>query len=346
MVHTYLTLIVPAISAFIITIVAVLFVRSYMLESGITIIDHNKSTKRLLPSSGGVAVAFGFTVGMLVYIFGGSFSLYTPVASLAYLFATILAVVLIAFGGFLDDINVKKEVTRTTDLMDTHKGLRQWQKPLLSLIGAIPLMAINAGVSVIRIPFVGVVDFGVLYPLVIIPLAVIFVANAFNLLGGFDGISAGTGMIASLGMLIYSLAFGTYTGALISGVLFATILAFMLFTVYPAKVAGGDSFSYGVGGALISAMVIGNMEAFGVVIFLPWIIEFILHARRRFDVTDLGRRRGDGTFEPPYGKKIYGWTHLLMNMKRLREWEVSLYMWFIEAGFVVLAFAMKLLSLL
>jgi UDP-N-acetylglucosamine--dolichyl-phosphate N-acetylglucosaminephosphotransferase len=317
-----------------------------MLESGITVTDHNKRIGRVLPSSGGVAVAFGFAVGMLVYIFGSSFSLYTPVASLSYLFATILAVVLIAFGGFLDDINVKNKATRTTDMIDTHKGLKQWQKPLLSLIGAIPLIAVNAGISVVRIPFLGAVNFGILYPLVIIPLAVIFVANAFNLLGGFDGMLAGTAVVASFGMLVYSIVFGTYIGALISAVTFAVLLAFMFFNAYPAKVISGDSFSYGVGAMLVSAMIIGNMESFGLVVFLPFIIEFILHARRRFNVTDLGKRRSDGTFEPPYGKKIYSWTHVLMNIKRSKEWEISLYMWFIEAGFVVLALAMKLLSLL
>ena len=88
------------------------------------------------------------------------------------------------------------------------------------------------------------------------------------------------------------------------------------------------------------------MEAFGIIIFIPWIIEFFLHLKKKFDVTDLGKLRSDGTFEPPYGKKIYSWTHLIMNMKRCKEWEVSLYMWIIEIGFVILAFIFKLFGLL
>jgi UDP-N-acetylglucosamine--dolichyl-phosphate N-acetylglucosaminephosphotransferase len=346
MTHTYLTLAIPSLVAFVITVLTILFIKPYMLESGVTVTDHNKNPKKTLPSGGGVAVAFGFCAGMLVYVFGSSFDFYTPVASLDYLFATTLAVLLIAFGGFLDDINVKKKAIRTTDLMDTHKGMHQWQKPLLSLIGAIPLIAINAGVSVVNIPFFGAMDFGILYPLIIIPLAVVFAANAFNLLGGFDGISAGSGLIASLGMLLYSLIFGTYTGALVSGIIFAAILAFLLFNRYPASLVGGDSFTYFVGGALVSAMIIGHMEAFGVVVFTPFIIEFLLHARRKFNVTDLGKRRSDGTFEAPYGKKIYSWTHIIMNLRRQKEWEVSMCMCVIETGFVVLAFAMRFTSLL
>lgn len=346
MYRTFLTILVPALIAFVAVVVGTLFIISYMLESGVTAIDHNKKSKPTLPSSGGVAVAFGFAVGILAYAFGGSFSLYIPQASLTYLFATVIAVSLISFIGFLDDINVKQKAVKTTGMLDTRKGLKQWQKPLLSFIGAIPLMAVNAGTSVIRIPLFGPVDFGIIYPLVIIPLAVVFAANAFNLLGGFDGISTGTGAVASAGLLLYSVFFGTYTGAIISGILLAAMLAMMLFNIFPSKVIPGDSFTYAAGTALISAMILGNMESFGVIVFLPWIIEFLLHLRAKFDVSDLGKLRRDGTFEAPYGKRIYSWTHIIMNLGRLNEWQVSACMWGIEIGFVALAFCMKLLMLL
>ncbi len=344
--HTYLTLLVPAIISFAITIITTLFLMPYLKGAGITAMDHNKKDKRLLPGSCGLAVAFGFAVGILTYAFGASFSLYQPVAALQYLFATVIAVTLISFTGFLDDINVKSTMVKSTDMLDTRQGLKQWQKPLLTLIGAIPLMAVNAGVSVIRIPFIGAFNFGVLYPLIIIPLAVVFASNAFNLLGGFDGIAAGTGLIASLGLLLYSVFFGTYTGALVSGVLFAAMLAFALFNIYPSKLIPGDSFTYAVGTALVASMIIGNMESFGLVVFFPWVIEFFLHARRRFHVTDLGKRRRDGTFAAPYGKKVYSWTHILMNIRPMKEWEVSACMCSVEIAFVVLAFAMKLTGLL
>lgn len=344
--HSYLTLLIPAVVAFVITVGGTLFVMSYMMDSGVSAMDHNKKKVLRLPSSGGLAVAFGFAVGLLTYVFGISFNLYSASTSLNAIFATIIAVMLIALVGFLDDINVKRELVKATDMMDTKKGLKQWQKPLMTLVGAIPLMAINAGVSTIRVPFVGPVAFGWLYPIVIIPLAIIFAANSFNLLGGFDGIATGSGLIASTALLIYSLVWGTYTGALISGVLFATLLAFVWFNLYPAKLIPGDSFTYAVGACLAVAMILGNMESFGVIIFMPWIIEFLLHLRRKFKVTDLGRLRKDMTFEAPYGKKIYSWTHLIMNAKRCKEWEVSLYMWMICIGFVILGFALKYLALL
>ena len=71
-----------------------------------------------------------------------------------------------------------------------------------------------------------------------------------------------------------------------------------------------------------------------------------MHLRRKFNVTDVGTRQRDGTFKAPYGKRIYSWTHFLMNIKRMNEKEIALYMSLIEALFVVLAFGLKLAGFL
>ncbi len=342
----HLTLIIPAIITFIVTILAIQFARSYMFEAGITSPDHNKKGNIILPTSGGVAVAFGFAFGILTYVFGGSFNFYYPIANINYLLATVLAVILIAFVGFLDDINVSKKLVKTTDMMDYRKGLKQWQKPLFTLIGAIPLMAINAGVSTVVLPFVGAVNFGIFYPLIIIPLAIIFVANSFNLLGGFDAIASGSATLASLALFIYSFMWGTYNGTILSAVLLAATFAFLLYDRFPAKILTGDSFTYYWGAAFAATAIIGNMEAFAVVVFIPWIIEFVLHLRRKFKVTDLGKLQKDGTFLAPYGKQIYSWTHIIMNIRPMKEWEVSAYFWCVELVFVLLALGLKLVGVL
>ncbi len=345
MAHSLLTVIIPSAIAFFVTFVAVKFTMWYMSECGVTSVDYNKEKKPTLPSSLGIATAFGFGMGLLVYVFGSSFSFYLPVASLGYLFATVLAVLLVSFVGFLDDINIKRKSQKTTGMLDTRVGLKQWHKPLLTLIGAVPLIAINAGVSTITIPVIGMVNFGIFYPLVIVPLAIIFGANAFNLLGGFNGIQTGMALIAALGLMLYSYAFGAYTALLLSSVFFAALLALFIFDFYPSRVYGGDSFSYFAGTAIVAIMIVGGIESFGIIIFIPWIVEFFLHARKRFDVTDLGKLQKDGTFRSPYGKKIYSWTHIAMNIKKMKEWEVSLFMFGIEALFIAAAFGLRLLYL-
>lgn len=351
--QTYLTLIIPAIVSFLVTVAATRFVMGYLYNAGVIVEDHNKEKPKILPNSGGLAVVLGIIVGALTYSFGGNFNFFKPALNVSDLLAVCLSILLIALVGFLDDINVKAERVRATGgYLDRKQGLKKWQKPLLTILGALPLMALNAGISTVAVPFIGPVNFGIVYPLILIPLAVIFVSNAFNLLGGFDGLQPGMALITSAGFCAYFLlttgsSSFSYTGALLSVLLFAAALAFLYFNKFPARVIPGDSFTYAIGAILVSIMVMGNAETFGIIIFMPWIIEFLLHARKKgFDVRDLGIRQKDGTFKAPYGRKIYSLTHLVMNLKRSKEWEVSLYLCLIEAAFVILALGLKLFGLM
>jgi UDP-N-acetylglucosamine--dolichyl-phosphate N-acetylglucosaminephosphotransferase len=346
MYHTYLTLLIPIGFTFVSTFIAIRFLMPLMMGSGITAIDYNKKGKPSLPSGLGTALSFGFSIGILSYVFGASFGLYTSPVSSNLLFAAIVSLLLISIVGFLDDIHVRKTATKTTGMMDTRVGLKQWQKPVLTLMGAVPLVAINAGVSVLNIPFFGSVAFGLLYPLIIIPLAVVFSANSFNLLGGFNGISTASGIMVALGFLLYSVFYGTVIGALLSGVMLAALVAFVFYDGYPAKIIPGDSYTYAVGAGFVITMILGNMESFGVIIFMPWIIEFLLHLKGKFDITDLGKLQKDGTFLPPYGKRIFSWTHVIMNIKPLKEWQVTVCMAGITLGFVVLGLGLKVFGLL
>ncbi len=346
MYSSFLTLIIPAILSFVVTVIGTRFLMGYLYGAGVVAEDHNKGKPVILASSGGLAVAFGILVGILVYTFGATFVFKPITQALSTLLAVALSVTLIAFVGFLDDINVKSHRVASTGRKDIRKGLEQWQKPLLTLIGALPLMAIDAGVSTINVPFIGVVHLGLLYPLLLVPIAVIFVSNAFNLLGGFDGLQPATSLIASFGLFLYCLLYGGYIGTLVAALLFAAILAFLPFNWYKAKILPGDSFTYAVGAGLVAVMVTGQAEAFGLIIFIPWIIEFFLHLRRKFHVNDLGTRRSDGTLAPPYGKHIYSLTHAVMNIKRATELDVTIYISVLEVLFVVLAFGLKFAGLL
>ncbi len=340
MYNNYLTILVPSAISLAVTVVTTKFLMSYFYGAGVIAEDRNKKRPIKIPSSGGLAVALGIIVGILAYTFGASF-VFTPALDVSRLLAVALSIILIALVGFVDDINVKTTRVQSTDRKDIREGLKQWQKPLLTLLGALPLMAINAGIHAVDIPFLGLVQLGYLYPLIIIPLAVVFVSNSVNLLGGFDGLQPSMTLIASFGLLIYSLFYGNYTGLLLSALLFISILAFAPFNSYPSRIIPGDSFTYAVGGTLVAIMVMGNAESFGMIIFIPWIIEFLLHLRRRFKVTDLGIRRPDGTLKAPYGKSIYSLTHAVMNLKHVKEYEVTAYLAGFEALFVILGLALK-----
>ena len=343
--NTFLTIIIPSIIGFVVTVIGTRFIINYFYGSGIVAEDRNKKHVKKIPSSGGISVSLGIIVGILAYTFGSRF-IFKPAISISVLLAAALAIMLIAAVGFLDDINVKARRVQTTDMKDIRKGLKQWQKPLLTLIGALPLMAINAGVHQLNLPFVGIVQLGYFYPLIIIPLAVVFCSNAFNLLGGFDGLQPDMALMASAGMFIYAVFFGNEAGALLSALLLASVLAFLPFNAYRARIIPGDSFTYAVGATLVAIMVLGNAETFGVIIFIPWIMEFFLHLRKGFKVTDLGILQKDGTFKAPYGKKIYSLTHFVMNLTRATENTVAVYLTAFEGAFVVLGLLLKVFGVL
>ena len=341
MYHTFQTVIVPGAIAFIITLIGTRFLISYLYGAGIIAEDRNKKEKVILASSGGLALAMGIIVGILAYTFGGSF-VFSPILDISQLLAVALSIIMIALVGFLDDINVKGKRVKSTDMMDIREGLKQWQKPLLTILGALPMMAINAGTGTVEMPFIGLLNLGIIYPLIVLPLAIIFVSNSVNLLGGFDGLQPGMALVASVGLFLYSLFYGNYIGLFLSSLLLASLLAFIPFNIYKARIIPGDSFTYAIGATLVAIMAMGNAEAFGLILFIPWIIEFLLHLRRKFKVTDLGIRQKDGTFKAPYGRKIYSLTHLVMNIKRVKEYEVAIYLSALEAAFVLLAFGLKL----
>src|SRR3989338_3750790 len=107
-----------------------------------------------------------------------TFYLNEPLKNLEIL-ALLSSLLIITGVGFIDDI------------LGWKLGLKQWQKPLLTLFAALPIVVINVGQSEMTLPLIGHIDVGILYPLLFVPLAIVFASNAFNLLAGYNGLEAG-----------------------------------------------------------------------------------------------------------------------------------------------------------
>ncbi len=75
----------------------------------------------------------------------------------------------------------------------------------------------------------------------------------------------------------------------------------------------GDSLTYFAGAAFVSAIIIGNAEKLGILLFIPWIVEALLKLRGRFKVRSYGDLQRDGTIKAPY-KEIYSLTHVVMKL--------------------------------
>ena len=239
----------------------------YLRRIGLVVKDQNKKNKPLVPISGGMAVMAGLFMGIMVYLFFQTFYFHYGEPNI-YLLSGLTTIIMITFVGFVDDLLIKSK--------EESSGLKQWQKPVLTLTAAIPLMVINAGVTTMWIPFLGKTDFGVIYPILLIPLGVIGAANMVNILAGINGLETGMGIIY-IGMLgLYSYINGTDVATLIALLIFSSLIAFYIFNKYPAKILPGDSLTYLLGASIAVIAILGNIERAAIIASIPFFAEFIL----------------------------------------------------------------------
>jgi len=274
--------------------------------------DMNKYKKPLISRSGGTAVALAVCFSLMTYIFLKRFYWNTE-THLVETFATLATVLLACFIGFTDDI------------LGWKRGLTQFQKFLLTIPIALPLMVIRAPHSVMSIPFIPEpVDFGVIYPLLLVPVGVIGAANGFNLLAGYNGLEAGMGLIIFTTFGITGLLIERYWISLTAFIVSASLLAFLYFNWYPAKVFPGNSFTYSTGSLIAIIAILGDMERLAVWLFSLYFIEGLLYFRARVvdkagDVQAFGNPNEDGSLEMPY-EKIYDTTHFaIWFLKKIKK---------------------------
>lgn len=297
--------------------------------------DINKPGRPRLPKFGGVAIVLGFVLAALI-----SLQLRSASLNFELMLAAICSTVLIAFLGLLDDV---------LDIPDRYRVI-------LPAFAALPLMVTKAGIStmnfilfsvnfnlgIYELPLLGPVTLN-LYPLLLIPIGVIACSNLVNLLGGFNGLEAGTGAVAALflafsAMLLYSQGWpGSVEASFLMFALFGACAAFLLFNLYPAKMFPGNVTTYLIGAAIVSAVVIGNMEKAGVIALAPQIMEFFLKARSGFRAENFGKIDRWGRLR--YEGKICSLTHLLMRLFRPKEAELVGMLLLLQAFFGIFALA-------
>lgn len=272
--------------------------------------DMNKPGKQLIPEMGGTAIIFGFSLAVLVAVFLESFGkgFAKTGVDLEILFAAFSTILLVGFLGVFDDI------------IGWKKGIRQYQHALVPLFAALPLIAIRVGITHMALPIVGEVEFGIIYPLFLIPLGVTGAANATNMLAGLNGLEAGLGIALSGSMLFFSLMEGQMESAVIMAAMLGTLLAFFYFNRFPARIFPGDATTLMVGASIAAASIIGNMERLGVLLLSLFFVELVLKARSGFQKESFGIPQKDGTLKAP--KKVNSLTHWVMKRGRFSERQV------------------------
>jgi UDP-N-acetylglucosamine--dolichyl-phosphate N-acetylglucosaminephosphotransferase len=178
----------------------------------------------------------------------------------------------------------------------------------------------------------------------VIPIGIIGSTNGFNLLAGYNGLEANMALVIFAFFGFAGLFDGKLWIALIAFVVCASLLAFLYFNWYPAKVFPGNSFTYSIGALIATLAILGSMERIAVWLFIPYFIEILLYFRARVidgmgDVQAFAIPNKDNSLEMPY-EKIYDTTHFaIWFLKKVKgkvyERDVAFFLFFVQILFAV-----------
>jgi UDP-N-acetylglucosamine--dolichyl-phosphate N-acetylglucosaminephosphotransferase len=258
--------------------------------------DMNKEGKPEVAEMGGIAIVAGFTAGVLLAVFGNSFFGFN--FNLVYVLAALITVHSIAFIGIVDD------------LLD----VPQWLKAFLPIFSSVPLVAAKATAStIITIPFIGMVDFGIFYILVLIPIGVTVASNLTNMLAGFNGLEAGMGVVIFGTVSLFAYLTGNVIALVVFLPMLGALLGFIPYNWYPAKVFPGDVGTLSIGAALAAGVIIGNMEGIGALLLSLHVIDFFIKLANGFPSSNWWGNYKDGKLYPPE-ERVIGFCQLLMKL--------------------------------
>jgi len=230
--------------------------------------DVNKPSRPEVAEMGGIGIVAGFTAGVLLAIFFNTF--FDFEFNLVHVMAALITVHSVAFIGIVDD------------LLD----VPQYIKAFLPLVAAVPLIAVSAaGSTAITIPFIGMVDLGIFYIIVLVPIGVAVASNLSNMFAGFNGLEAGLGSVIFAAMAFIAVAHNSPEMIVLFVPMLGALLAFLFFNWYPAKVFPGDVGNLTIGAVLASGVIIGNMETAGALLMIPYVVDFFIKAYHKFPST-------------------------------------------------------------
>jgi phospho-N-acetylmuramoyl-pentapeptide-transferase len=145
------------------------------------------------------------------------------------------------------------------------------------------------GITILNIPFFGVIDLGWLY----IPFAAFVItafSNAVNITDGLDGLAAGVLMIALFAIIVISASVLDTPIALFISLWLGGLLAFLYFNTHPARIFLGDVGALSFGATLaVIALLLGKVVAIAIISSV-FIVELLTSGIQIFGKRYLGRK--------------------------------------------------------
>ncbi|RLI92939.1 MAG: UDP-N-acetylglucosamine--dolichyl-phosphate N-acetylglucosaminephosphotransferase [Candidatus Altiarchaeales archaeon] len=313
-------LILIVLVSFIVTFISTPWIIPKLKRAGLTGRDMNKKNKPEIPEMGGFGIIFGFSSGVLLAIALSTFFNQIPELELKFIFAALSTILIMSLVGIFDD------------LFAMHQAI----KAILPLFAALPLTAVEAGTSTMSIPFFGTINFGIFYALLLVPMGIAGASNVTNMLAGFNGLEAGMGLVACSALSFIAFKSGEIEALIVLLAMCGALLAFLFYNWYPARVLIGDIGTLSIGAVIASAVIIGNFETAGIIVILPYAIDFFIKAKNKFPSKNWWGTWSGGKLickDKPIG--LCQWIMKLTN--GITEQELVLMLIFIESIFGIVA---------
>lgn len=227
---------------FLVPLIISLVITPFMIKFAIikNIIDVPKDDRRVhnkpIPLAGGMAIYLSFLISTIIFV-----PLTKEVLGLT------IGGAIITFAGLIDDI----------------KPLKPSYKLIIQIAVAVILILFGIRIEFITNPFnklTGMSNIGWLS----IPATIFWlvgVTNAFNLIDGLDGLAAGTATISCITLFIISILNGRIIAALMTITLAGSIIGFLPYNFYPARVFMGDTGSQFLGFILAAISLQGAIKS-------------------------------------------------------------------------------------
>lgn len=213
------------------------------------------------PTMGGLVILASILLTSLIYI--GKFTEILPV-----LFMTL------GFGliGFLDDY-IKVVKKRSLGLTPLQKMALQFIVTGVFIYYYFKIAGLDTS---IKIPFVS--GDGFVMPtwlfIIFVFIVVLGTVNGVNFTDGLDGLASGVTVIVATFFTIAALSLNPSMTPIIGAVV-GSLLGFLLFNTYPARVFMGDTGSLALGGFVSSIALMLHMPLFIVIIGLIYLVEVL-----------------------------------------------------------------------
>lgn len=210
--------------------------------------------------------------------------------------AQLILFAFLSFGalGLYDDLRKTFGFQKTT-----FWGLRFRHKFIAQLIFALiiaSLMYFDLGISVVNIRYFDFFDLGIFY----IPFAmfvIISFANAVNIADGLDGLASGLMVICLMAFLVISSTIIDTTVSTFLGLLIGSLIAFLYFNIWPARIWLGDVGALSLGAVLavcglllgkpLALVIIGGVFVIEVASSLLQILSKKFRGKKLFEVAPL-----------------------------------------------------------